>query len=89
MEEWFRKFREKIKLRGIHHGKDVYNFDETNARLGCPGGQEVVVLTYIKELYAVSPENRRSVTVVECISADGRKPNAPTIIVPAKRYIED
>jgi hypothetical protein len=49
----------------------------------------VVVPIYIYKLYTLSPENHRSVIVVKSISADGYKPPAPMIIVPAKRYIED
>ena len=89
VEKWFEDYRAKLRERNIHSGKYIHNFDETNARIGCPRGQEVVVPTYIHELYTLSPENRRSITVVESISADGREPPAPTIIVPVKRHIED
>lgn len=45
--------------------------------------------TGIKELYAASSENQRSVTVVKCIRANCAHPPAPTIIIPARRYMEN
>jgi hypothetical protein len=46
----------------------------------------VVVLIRIKEIYTGIPENRLSITIIECISADG---NAipPVIIIPGVRII--
>jgi hypothetical protein len=89
VEKWFEDYRAKLRERNIYSGRYIHNFDKTNARIGCPRGQEVVVPIYIYELYTLSPENRRSIIVVKSISANGYKPPAPTIIVPAKRYIED
>ncbi|KAH9208524.1 hypothetical protein DL95DRAFT_267104, partial [Leptodontidium sp. 2 PMI_412] len=45
--------------------------DEKGARVYMPAGEEVVVLISIKEMYTGIPENRMSVTVIECIRADG------------------
>jgi hypothetical protein len=51
-----------------------------------PAGEEVVVLIRIKEMYTGIPENRPSVTIIECISADGN--TIPlVIIVPGVRII--
>jgi hypothetical protein len=41
-----------------------------------------VVLLDIKEIYTVSPENRRSVTIIEAICADRSNYPPPFIIVP-------
>ena len=45
--------------------------DESGVRVGCPAGEEVVVPINVTDLYAPSPENRKSVTVFETIHADG------------------
>jgi hypothetical protein len=67
---------------------NIYNFDETNARLGCPKGMEVIVPEEVKELYSLSPENRKSVTVIETISYINVKKIPPVIIVPGSIYME-
>jgi len=54
--------------------------DEKGARIYMPAGEEVVVPIGVTEMYTRIPENRLSVTVVECISADG-KAILPLIIV--------
>jgi hypothetical protein len=45
--------------------------DEKGARLGCPAREYVIVPIYIKEMYTRVPENRKSLTVIESIAADG------------------
>jgi hypothetical protein len=47
-----------------------------------PAGESVVVLVGIKEMYTGIPENRLSVTVIECITANGRT-IPPVVIVPS------
>jgi hypothetical protein len=54
--------------------------DELGARVGCPRGEDVVVPIEVKELYTASPENRKSVTVIETAIVDGREPLPPFII---------
>jgi hypothetical protein len=49
-------------------------------------GEEVVVPIGIKEMYTGIPENRLSVTIIECISAD-RNTIPPVIIIPSVRII--
>jgi hypothetical protein len=36
-----------------------------------------------QEKYTESPENHKSLSIMECISADGREPSPPAIIAPA------
>ena len=55
--------------------------DEKGTRLACPTGQEIVVPVGIKEIYVGIPENRISLTVIECICANGTA-IPPVIIVP-------
>jgi len=63
--------------------------DESGARVSCPRGEYVVVPTDIKELYTASPENRKSITVIETIIADGRDPPPPFIIAPRQKIIDN
>jgi hypothetical protein len=74
---------------GIRRGKYIYNFDETGARVGCPKGEEILVPIDVKEHYTSSPENRRSVTVMEAISASGKEPPPPCIIAPGKLVMDN
>jgi hypothetical protein len=55
--------------------------DEKGARIYIPAGEEIVVLIRIKEIYIGIPENRISLTVIKCISADG-KAIPPVVIIP-------
>ena len=61
--------------------------DEKGARIACPAGEEVVVPIGIKEMYVGVPENRLSVTIIECISVDG-KAIPPLVIVPGILIME-
>ena len=63
--------------------------DETGARVACPKGEEVVIPIHIKELYTLSPENRKSLTIIETIYADGREPLPPFIICPGKQIMKN
>ena len=62
--------------------------DKSGARVGYPKGEEVIVPIEVKEIYTSSPENRKSVTIIEAVSADGREPPPPVVICPGKRIIE-
>jgi hypothetical protein len=63
--------------------------DKSGARVGCPGGEHVIVPSKVKELYTASPENRKSVTVIKTIIANGREPLPPFIIAPGKKIMDN
>jgi hypothetical protein len=63
--------------------------DETGARVRCPRGQNIIVPTEVKEAYTRSPENRKSVTIIETVYADGRKPPPLFIIAPGSKIMEN
>jgi len=88
LEEWFEKYRYNLDKYKIRSARNIHNMDESGVRIGCPKGEEVVVPILVKELYTPSPENRKSVTIMECISADGREPTPPLIICPGMRIME-
>jgi hypothetical protein len=55
--------------------------DEKGARIYMPIGEEVVVLIRIKEIYIGILENRMSLIIIKCISADS-KAIPPVVIIP-------
>jgi hypothetical protein len=63
--------------------------DESGARISCPTGEHVIVPIEVKELYTASPENRKSVTIIETIHADGREPLPPFVIAPGKKIMDN
>jgi hypothetical protein len=84
---WFEtEYRPTIDIIGIYYKRFIHNIDKKRTRVCMLAGEEIVVLIGIKEIYTGILENRLSVTIIECISADG---NAipPVIIVPGVRII--
>jgi hypothetical protein len=61
--------------------------NEKGARIACPTGEEVVIPTGIKEIYVRVLQNRLSIIVVKCISADG-KAIPLLVIIPGVIIIE-
>lgn len=67
LREWFEtEYRPALLATGIKHRKNVHNMDKKGARVCMPAGEEVVVPIGIKEMYTGIPENRLSVTIIEC-----------------------
>ncbi|CZS92474.1 uncharacterized protein RAG0_03054 [Rhynchosporium agropyri] len=87
--DWFARLEEKLAFYKITLAKNILNMDESGARVGCPAGEHVIVLTAVKELYTSSPENRKSFTVLETIFADGREPLLPFVIAPGSDIMEN
>jgi hypothetical protein len=73
----------------ITKAKNVINIDESGAHIRCPGGEYIVVLAEVKEIYTLSPKNRKSVTVIKAIRADSSDPPLPFIIVLGQRIMEN
>ena len=67
----------------------MLNIDELGARVSCPRGEYVVVLTDIKELYIISLKNRKFVTIIETIIVDGRDPLLLFIIALKQKIIDN
>jgi hypothetical protein len=88
VEEWWNKVylcaisQYQIKARNIH------NFDKTGFQVGCSRGVEVIVLLDVKELYSISPEDCRSLTIIEDICATSYSNIPPFIIVQGQYYLE-
>jgi hypothetical protein len=81
VKDWFKSYHETLAEYKITKAKNVLNMDELGARVGCPAGEHVIVPIEVKELYTASPENRKSVTIIETIQADGREPPPPFFII--------
>jgi hypothetical protein len=67
----------------------VLNMDESGARVGCAKGEHIIVPTEVKEVYIASPENCKSVTVIETITVDGKEPPPPFTIAPGKKIMDN
>ncbi|KAG4427164.1 hypothetical protein IFR05_017353 [Cadophora sp. M221] len=63
--------------------------NESGVRVGCPSGESVIVPTEVKELYTASPQNRKSLKVLETIRGDGKKTLPPFIITPGEKIMEN
>jgi hypothetical protein len=88
LQEWFEKeYKPALEFTGVQTGRRIHNIDEKRARIAYPAGEEVVIPIGIKEIYVEVLENRLSVTVIECISADGRA-IPPLIIIPGVMIME-
>ena len=81
MTRWFADYRHALKTLNIRKRRNILNFDEAGLRIGCMRGQEILVPMEIKQFYAVSPENRRSATIIETINAAGDYPPPPMVII--------
>jgi hypothetical protein len=90
VDEWFEKpggYLDTLARFQIKDG-NIYNFDETNARLGCLKGVDVIVPLKVTELFSLSPETRKSVTVGVTIGVMNKKRIPPVIIVPGSQHME-
>jgi len=63
--------------------------DESGARVGCPTGEHIIVPAEVKEMYTASPENRKSLTIIETIIASGEEPLPPFIITPGQNIMQN
>jgi hypothetical protein len=63
--------------------------DELGARISCLTSKHVIIPIEVKELYTASPENRKSVTIIETIHVDSREPLSPFVITPRKKIIDN
>jgi len=49
----------------------------------------VIVPANVKELYTISPKNRKSITMIKTIIANGREPLPPFVIALRKKVIDN
>jgi hypothetical protein len=65
----------------------VWNFDEIGFRIGCLRGRVVIVPADVKAIYLADPDNRESITVLECVSAGGNS-ISPLILMKGEILME-
>ncbi len=85
IKNWFadyQKIMREIKIRS----KNLINFDETKFRVECMRRQKVLILIDIKELYAMSLENRRFCTIIEMINATNNFSSLSMIIMQDMKF---
>ncbi|PWW71737.1 hypothetical protein C7212DRAFT_231846 [Tuber magnatum] len=89
LKTFFVEYQNTLSKYGIGKSKYIYNMDESGVRVGCPTGEIVIVPTHVKELYTASPENRKSITIIETICTDGSPPLPPVIICPGEKIMDE
>jgi hypothetical protein len=90
VKRWYtEEYRATLTKYGITKPKRVLNMDEMGCRVARPRGERVVVPIECKELYTRSPENRKSLTIIETIYTDSREPLPPFIICPRKEIMDN
>ena len=82
----FRQFNEMMVTYDIEQN-DVWNFDEIGFRIGCLRGRMVIVPADVKAVYLADPDNRESITALECCSAGGQS-IAPFLILKGDILLE-
>ncbi|RPA96088.1 hypothetical protein L873DRAFT_1791846 [Choiromyces venosus 120613-1] len=89
VKDFFVEYQNTLLKYGIKRAKYIFNMDESGVRIGCPTGEIIIIPTQVKELYTASPENRKSLTIIETICADGREPPPSVIICPGEKIMEN
>jgi hypothetical protein len=76
---WFKLIRNTISKYGILD-EDIYNFDETGFQMGVASTAKVITgAERSKRPVSVQPGNRKWVTAIDCICADGQ--SLPPVII--------
>ena len=52
-------------------------------------GHEILVPSDIKEFYSISPENRKSLIIIESINAADHQPPPPVLIMQGRRIMQN
>lgn len=84
--DWFELFKSVLQKYDIRQ-EDTYNMDEKGLALGGAGKARVVCPKTDFQAYKTQDGNREWVSLIECISADGRL-LAPFIIFKGKRHMK-
>ncbi|RII10284.1 hypothetical protein CUC08_Gglean006274 [Alternaria sp. MG1] len=67
--ELFERTRTRLGIRA----EDIWNMDETGKALGVCANTRVLASSQKKKAYHQSPENRKWASIIECVSATGKK----------------
>ena len=89
VHRWFDGYRVALRELRIKDKRNIINFDEAGFRVGCMKGQEILVPDDVNEFYAISPEDRKSLTVFEMINAAGDFPTPPLIVIQGQELMSN
>ena len=87
LQKWFRTYKKDIKNLEVKEDR-IYNFDEGGLRVGCMRGEWVYIPRQWNNYYGYSPEDCRSVTVIEGVCADGSC-IPPCIVIEGQVFLDD
>ena len=76
-----------MKTLNIQKRRNIINFDETNIRLECMKNEKILIFLNIKQFYAVSFENRKSITVFKMINAAGQYSFSPMMVIQSQEFM--
>ena len=82
VRDWFLFYRNELQKL-----KNIINFDETGFQIECMKRQKIIVSDDIKKYYAISSENRKSLTIFEMISAVDDYPPSSMMIIQGHEYM--
>ncbi len=85
IKNWFADYTRimhEMKIRS----ENLINFDETKFRVECMRRQKVMILIEMKELYAMSLENRRFCTIIEMINETNDFSSSSMIIMQDMKF---
>ena len=68
IKEWVEKYEQICVELEVKYRKYIYNIDEAGCRIGCLTREKVIVSIEVLELYIKSPENQKSLTIIELIN---------------------
>ena len=71
-QDWFALYL-SVKTKYSVDDSDVWNMDEKGFMQGVIGKEKVVINKYKQKAYMTQPGNREWVSLIECVSLDGRK----------------
>ena len=82
LQTWFESLQSLMRRIRVHPS-NIWNIDETGIALGVCSNQRVIGSSSTTQTYIQTPENREWVSIIECISALGKK-ITPVVIFKGK-----
>ena len=81
IKNWFKRYRSVLKHLNIRRKRNIFNFDEQGVRMSCMKRQDIIMPDDISKFYALSLENRQSMTIFESINAGEEYFIPPMLII--------
>jgi hypothetical protein len=83
-KDWYELYKTTCQKYRIKQ-RNRYNMDEKGVMMGFISKVKVIVSKYDKKVYMIQPGNREWVSLIECISLNGRR-TRPWVIFKAKQH---